>query len=92
MINRIISTLSILWILLAGMPTQPKTLYKQPTREDLRNELKEEVYNWLSRNFILFAYIAVIFLLISFVLFIFWLCGVSATESGIYYNHFGGVI
>ena len=89
MIKFITSFISLLLILLVGTPTNAKhSLYKQPTRDDF----KKEVNYWIARNWNFIALAAILILLISFVLFVFWLCGVSAVESGNYYNHFGGVI
>ena len=88
MIKGIVSILSLLWILLVGTPQPKHSLYKQPTRDDF----KKEVNYWIARNWNFIALAAILILLISFVLFMFWICGVSAVESGNYYNHFGGVI
>ena len=89
MIKGIISILSLLWILLVGTPSNAKhSLYKQPTREDFSRNLN----CWIQRNFYIIALAAILTLLVSFVLFMFWCVGVSAVESGNYYNHMGGVI
>lgn len=90
MIKSIISILSLLWILLAGTShTGRQSLYKQPTRDDFR----KEVDYWIAKNWNFIALAAILILLISFVLFMFWLCGVSAVESGNMRNFInGGVI
>ena len=88
MIKGIVSILSLLWILLVGTPQPKHSLYKQPTREDFSRNLN----CWIQRNFYIIALAAILTLLVSFVIFMFWLCGVSAVESGNYYNHFQEVI
>lgn len=88
MIKGIISILSLLWVLLAGTPQPKYDLRKPTTKEDHLRTLK----CWAQRNFYLIALAAILILLIAFVLFMFWICGVSAVESGNYYNHMGGVI
>ena len=89
MIKGIISTLSLLWILLAGTPTNAKhSLYKQPTREDFSRNLNY----WIQRNFYIIALAAILILLILFVIVCFWGVGVSTLESGNYYNHIQEVI
>lgn len=89
MIKFITSILSLLWVLLVGTPNQPKnSLYRQPPKKDF----KIEISNWALMNYNYIALAAMIFLLIIFVLFCFWACGVSATESGLPYNHFKEVV
>lgn len=66
--------------LLFGTMNVPKhDLRKKPT-------FKESFYSFLERNFVLFAYLAVIFLLIMFVVVCYAIVGISATESGVTYN------
>ena len=87
--NFITSILSLLWILIVGTPQPKHSLYKQPTRDDFR----KEVDYWIAKNWNFIALAAILILLISFVLFMFWLCGVSAVESGTMRNFInGGVI
>lgn len=88
MFKRIISILSLLWILLVGTPQPKHSLHKQPIKKDFR---KEADY-WILKNWNFIALAAVLILIISFILFMFWAYGVSAVESGTYYNHLGGVI
>jgi uncharacterized membrane protein len=72
--------------LLIGTANVPKhDLRKRPT-------FKEAFYSFLERNFVLFAYLAVIFLLIMFVVVCYAIVGVSAVESGVPYNHIGDII
>ena len=87
--NFITFILSLLYLLLAGTNTSAKnSLHKKPTHEDnLKN-----FNRWCERNFGIIAFTAVIILLITFFVICFILVGVSATESGVYYNHLGGVI
>lgn len=63
-------------------------LRKKPTREDYMARLNL----WASRNIAIIGVAAIIILLIIFTVFCFWIVGVSATESGVLYNHFDKVI
>ena len=86
--NIITSILSLLWILLVGTPQPKNSLHKKPTKEDAYRNLE----CWIYRNFNYLICIAFIFLLLLCGLAMFWLAGVSAVESGTYYNKLGGVI
>ena len=89
MIKFITSFLSLLWVLLAGTPTESKVrLTKQPTKED--DFLK--VNRWYDMNSDFIALAAILILLGLSIIFCFIFCGISAVESGNYYNHLGGVI
>ena len=94
MFKRIISTLSLLWILLAGTPTPNKStiLNKKMSKTEKRIYFKVRVQLWMERNFVFIALAVIIILLIIFVAMCFWLVGVSAVESGTVYNHFQEVI
>ena len=94
MIKRIISTLSLLWILLAGTPTPDKStiLNRKMSSQEKRIYYKVRFNLWIERNFGFIALAAIIILLIIFVAMCYWLVGVSAVESGTVYNHFQEVI
>jgi len=68
--------------------SSPVRLQKKPTREDYQKEINY----WVTRNFGIIAIVTVIFLLIVFVIVCFAIVGVSATDSGVVYNHFNEVI
>lgn len=84
MFNRIISALSLLWILLVGTPTPNKStiLNRKMTPKEKRGYYKVRLNLWIERNFGLIALAAVLFLLITFVVMCFWSVGISAVESG----------
>lgn len=88
MIKFITSILSLLWVLLAGTPNIKNDLRKQPTKEETKMNLSRLFY----MNIDYIALAAILILLVFFVVFCFWIVGVSAVESGNYYNHLGGVI
>lgn len=95
MFNRIISTLSFLWILLVGTPTESKStiLNKKLSNKEKRIRMKVRFNFWIERNFGFIALAAILILLIIFVVMCFWIVGVSATESGTMRNFInGGVI
>ena len=74
--------------LLLSMVFSNKSLYRKPTMEDF----KKEINLWVTRNFGIIAIVSIIFLLIVFLWVCFALVGVSATDSGVQYNHFHEVI
>lgn len=94
MIKGIISTLSLLWILLVGTstPNKSRILNKKMSNKEKIIYYKVKINYWIERNFGFIALAAVLILLITFCWFLFWLCGVSAVESGTVYNHMGDVI
>ena len=94
MIKRIISTLSLLWILLAGTPTPDKStiLNRKMSSQEKRIYYKVRFNLWIERNFGFIALAAIIILLILFVAMCFWIVGASCLESGTVYNHFQEVI
>lgn len=73
---------------LIGTPTAKHSLHKKPTKEDVQRSIN----CWIERNFYIICLAAIVFLLISFVIVCYAIVGVSATESGTYYNHIRGVI
>lgn len=84
----LIYVLHALWVLLTGVETSltpKKDLHKKKTFTEKLNDTFE-------KYFPLLCGVAIIFCLLVFVLVCFWICGVSAVESGNYYNHFRGVI
>lgn len=68
--------------------SNPVRLHKKPTKEDYQRDLNL----WVTRNFGLVALATIIFLLIFFIIICYMIIGVSAVESGTYYNHLQGVI
>lgn len=74
--------------MLVGTPQPKNSLHRQPCKDDF----KTEITNWTLMNLDYIALAVMIFLLIFFVLFCFWSVGVSATDSGLQYNHFEEVI
>ena len=86
--NIIISLILNLWILLVGTPTAKNSLRKKPTKESFKIRLDA----WIQRNFYIICLVTIVFLLITFVFVCFMICGVSATESGLQYNHLQDVI
>ena len=80
--------ITTLYNLTTETPTAKHTLHKKPTREDLQKGIN----CWIQRNFYIICLAAIIFLLITFVIVCYMLVGVSATESGTYYNGLKGVI
>ena len=94
MMKGIISTLSLLWVLLAGTPTpeKSKVLNKKMTSKEKRVYYKVKLTLWMERNFVFIALVIMLVLLFAFCIFMFWLCGVSAVESGTVYNHMNDII
>ena len=76
--------------LLLGNPTDSKStiLNKKPTHEDNMKLLNQ----WIEKNFYIICLAVLIIVLITFIGVCFVVCGVSAVESGQYYNHLGGII
>ena len=88
MIQKILTSLLILITGIFGTSNNPVRLQKKPTMKDR----KENFNCWIQRNFGIIALIIMVLALISFVLMCYAFVGVSAVESGNYYNHLGGVI
>lgn len=82
------SFLSLLYLVFVGTPQPKHSLHKKPTKEDFSRNLN----CWIQRNFYIICLAFLLILFITFVIFCFWICGVSATESGNVYNHIGDVI
>lgn len=85
MIQKILTSTLILITGIFGTSNNPVRLQKKPT-------MKEKFNCWIQRNFGIIALIIMLLALISFVLMCYAFVGVSAVESGNYYNHMGGVI
>lgn len=86
MINNI---LLVLLTILGFRVNGPKVdLHRKPTHEDYRKKLNY----WASRNIGIIGVAVIIGLLVFFILFCFWVVGVSATDSGMLYNNFDKVI
>ncbi|WP_458454146.1 hypothetical protein [Methanobrevibacter sp.] len=78
-----------LLLLLGFTGNRPKyDLRRQPTKEDTINQLRV----WVTMNFSFIALAAVLFLIIFFVWFCFSITGISAVESGSWYNNLDKVI
>lgn len=81
--------LSYLFTFLIGNSNSSKdVLTRKPTREDYIRNLN----CWIERNFYIIALAAIIILLILFILVCFAIVGVSATDSGVTYNHMNTII
>lgn len=74
--------------LISETPTAKHSLHKKPTKEDVHRNIN----CWIQRNFYIICLAAIVSLLLIFVVVCYVLVGVSATESGTYYNHIRGVI
>lgn len=94
MIKSILSTLSLLWILLAGTPTNPKStvLNKKLSNKEKRVYYKKQSNLWIGENFNFIALAAILILVLFVIVFAFWMYGISAVESGTMYNHLQDVI
>ena len=64
---------------------KPARLHKQVTPE-------EEIEAWILSHAYIFLPVCVIILLLLFVILCYTLCGLSATDSGMTYNHLMDVI
>ena len=84
----ITSILSLLYVLLLGIPTPKHSLHKQPNKSDFTRALNQ----WIERNFYIIALASIVFLLIAFVFVCFAICGISAVESGGMRNFINGGI
>lgn len=63
----------------------PKSLYKQ-------EPMTVKLERWIGERIHILCFIILMLVFIVFVAACFFICGVSATESGMMYNHFGDVI
>ena len=79
---------TILSLLLGTNTSAKHSLYREPTTDDFRKEFNY----WYVRNFNFIALAVLALVFVTFIFVCFAVCGVSATESGNYYNHIGGVI
>ena len=88
--NFITAILSLLLTLLVGESTDSKStvLNKKATREDQTRKINL----WIERNFYIICLAFLVILMITFIFVCFAICGISATDSGQYYNQLGGVI
>jgi len=84
------SILSLLLTLLIGNSQDSKStiLNKKPTHEDNVKSINQ----WIERNFYIICLAFLVILMIVFIFVCFAICGISATDSGQYYNQLGGVI
>ena len=90
----IISILSLIWILLAGTPQESKSTILNPkySNEQKHHQTMIRLNHFCHRNFYIICVAAIVILLLVFILFCFWIVGVSAVESGTVYNHMGAII
>ena len=65
---------------------------KPKAKHDLRKKktIKEQLYEFLEDNFIVFAYIIIIIAICVLIWVAIWMCGVSAVESGAMRNFING--
>ena len=63
-----------------------------PARLGKKNMPDNEFEIWIIKHANIFVPLALLILLILFVMLCYAICGVSATESGVVYNHFQDVI
>lgn len=95
MIKGIISLLSLLWILLVGTPAKDEKstiLNKKMSNKEKRMYTKVRFSLWIERNFNFIALAAVLILVMSIIVFMFWAYGVSTVESGTVYYHMKDII
>lgn len=78
---------AILSLLLGTKTSAKHSLHKQPTKDDFRRNLN----CWIQRNFYIIALVILISVFVTFFI-VCMVYGISATESGHYYNQFGGAI
>jgi len=80
---------TILSLLLGPNTAAKNSLYKKPTKEDYRRSLN----CWIYRNFYIIALVILVAVFVTFIISCFYICGLSATESGMMRNFVnGGVI
>jgi archaellum biogenesis protein FlaJ (TadC family) len=80
----------LLHVLLAGVETSltPKAQPKYDLRK--KKTIKEQLYEFLEDNFIVFAYVIMIIAIAVLIWVAIWMCGVSAVESGAMRNFING--
>lgn len=88
LIRSLLILLSGILFLLTGNSNEKDILRKKPTKEDHIRTIE----CWIERHFTVLCFIAIVLVLIAFMFVCFTVCGVSATESGVQYNHFQEVI
>ena len=81
------NVLRLLQVYLIGETTNTP---KHDLRKKETVEFQEELYAFLQRHFILFAYASVIFLILVVLALAFSLCGICAVESGMMRNFLNG--
>lgn len=85
MIRFITSILSLLYVLLVGTPTPKYDLRKKQSKGVM-------IETWLLNHANIILPLCFIVLMFLFVALAFALVGVSATDSGLQYNHLGDMI
>ena len=80
---------TILSLLLGTNTAAKHSLYKEPTKEDFSKKLN----CWVYRNFYIIALVFLVAVFVTCIISCFYICGLSATESGMMRNFInGGVI
>ena len=76
------------------MNRQPVRLAKQTENNSYPfiTRLMDKVEEWVLTHATLCLFVAMAFMIALFTVLLFAIVGVSATESGVQYNHFGDVI
>ncbi|WP_305514422.1 hypothetical protein [Methanobrevibacter sp. V14] len=94
MINNIISILSLLLIPLIRETQDDKSTILNPrySNEQKHHQTMIQLNQFCHRNFYVICVAAIIILLLVFILFCFWIVGVSSVESGTFYNHMEAII
>ena len=77
---------------LENLPHDEFDIYEIPKTIKENEDYLKKFNCWIQRNFYIICLAAIVFLLIIFVIVCYMLVGVSATESGTYYNGLKGVI
>ena len=71
---------------------EPASLYKKTDNVSPVNHIFDKVEAWILSHASIFLFFALVMLFVLFVMLIWVLTGVSATESGVTYNQFNNII
>ena len=72
--------------------SEPVRLYKKTDNVSPVNHIFDKVEAWILSHASIFLFFALVMLFVLFVMLIWVLTGVSATESGVTYNQFNNII